>query len=310
MRNIYTCTMGILLLFSFLVSCTRDYFEDETNLHIYIPEVENKSITNLHLFLHNANGRLIQQREYNHPFDNEMFIRAGVLRFSLPHGIYTLTCFADTKNSATTLDVSIGDSFDNSFVSLERHKDNVFKTSPSLRKIVNREIKAEFIGKPSKVDTVIISEDAIHVGKIKYIFKSLPTAVSRVDIYAQGLSSKLYFNGVYDRFSSEEHVFKSAIRPSDQGSSQFSFEDYYFPSTIDGDNEVKLTLMVDFFDHLGVKVGSFFDQLPKVSDSNGNLIAPILQSKQTLTISFNGFVFSGISLSGWGDIGDGEISPM
>ena len=310
MRNIYTCTMGILLLFSFLVSCTRNYFEDDTNLRIYIPEIENKSINNLQLFLHNANGQLIQQKEYNYPFDDEMFIRTGVLRFSLPQGIYTLTCFTDTKNSATTLDVSIGDSFDNSYIGLERHKDNIFKTAPSLRKIVNRKLEAELYGKPLKIDTVSISEDAIHVGKIKYIFKGLPTAVSRVDVYAQGLSSKLYFNGVDDRFSSDEYVFKSAIRPSDQGSSQFSFEDYYFPSAIGEGDEVELTLMVDFFDQLGVKIGSFFDQLPKVSDSDGNLIAPILQSKQTLTISFNGFVFSGISLSGWGEIGDGEITPM
>ncbi len=306
MRNIYY-VISIIILFSFQVSCTRDYFEDETNIRIYIPEIEDKSINNLQLYIYDDDGRLVRQKECIYPFDDEMFINAGILRFSVPPGIYTLSCFANSKVDSSLVNIHAEKDVSNSYVGLEKLSDNIYKTPPPLRKVLNRTIEAKLIGESNKLDTVNIDEDKVHVGKIKYVFKGLPQSIGRVDVYTEGLSTALSFLDENEG-DVHEYVFTSAIRPDLQNT--FSFEDYYFPSILNEEGEVTMSLLVVFFDHNGNKVATYSDDLPQVSDADGNLVPPVLHSRQTLTISFDGFVFGDISIDDWGDITDGDITPM
>ncbi len=306
MRNIYTYIGSIVILIAFLIACTDDYFQDETNLRVYIPEIESKSIEDLHLFLYDSQGKLVKRRVCTYPFEEEKFIRQGIIRFNVPPGDYNLTCFANTKNDSTSLDIVVEDEQDKSFISLEKIQDNKHKTAPPLRKILRKQTKVVPIGVSTDLDTVNISEDQVHVGTLRYIFKGLPSKVQNIEVHVQGLSSRLYFDGRESRNDTDNCIVCMSATRVDK-KLPYSFEDFYFPSITNSND--KIALVVNFTDNKGIIIGSYSGEL-NVVDLDGNPVEAILKSGQTLNILFDGFILSSVSLGDWGDIDTGEITPM
>lgn len=310
MKKNHTYILSIAILFVLLSACTDDYFKDETNLRIYIPEVEDKSISDLHLYLFDAKGRLVKERHSEYPFDEEMYIKQGIFRYNVPPGTYSVSCFANTQDDDDLkVEICCNDSLTNSFVSLSKNADRAeFNSSTDLRKVVKREIMVKPIGVSQELETVSMSEAQTHVGKIKYIFKGMPDAVDSIDICASGLSTRIFFDGVESYSGVEPDDISVSTKVEWNETSQlFSFEKLYFP-TISDSNEF-ISMLVNFKAGDGSIIGTYNEKL-KVVNENGHEISARLFSNQTITIIFEGFVISEVSIEDWGDIEPGDITPM
>ena len=61
---------GVAVLLS-LASCTYDYFEDETNYQVFVPEVLNKTVSDCRVLVYNDAGTLVGARYATSPWDKD-----------------------------------------------------------------------------------------------------------------------------------------------------------------------------------------------------------------------------------------------
>lgn len=78
-------TAGILLLYS-LASCTYDYFVDENNLWIYVPQVKEGTIRDFYIAFHDEAGSHMRSSHIYAPFNKNELTLDGTLRFKLKPG--------------------------------------------------------------------------------------------------------------------------------------------------------------------------------------------------------------------------------
>ncbi|MFV0553604.1 MAG: hypothetical protein ACK5LR_02760 [Mangrovibacterium sp.] len=312
MRKLYAYTLSVAILIASLCACTHDYFEDETNLRIFVPELADKSLTNFHIFLYDADGVILKHREVDYPFDEEVFIEQGIIRYTIPPGSYNVTCFANTyrpsaDGDSTLLQVMRGGTREESYVNLQLLQNDNYKPASQLRKVISQEFDVVPYGLARELppDTVHISSEQTHTGIIEYVFKGLPAEITRLDVYTWGLSSRVNFEG---KISSDGRAVFKSVERLDQNT-VFSFSDHYFPSILEEETAENLYVKIDFLDSEGNAMGTFSDQL-NMENEDGTTTPAVLESNTTLTIIFDGFFFSGISLEGWGDIDTGEVTPM
>lgn len=331
-----------LIIFTMIItSCSYDYFEDENNFRLYVPQIENSEITNFYISIHDASGRHVLTREINAPFDNDELMKQGILRFKLPYGKdYTVTCFADYATEATTPGNPYADSYlkktsvDGTFVYASRTTNpRSFLSTATVYPIGHPEAAIARV--------VNIDQKQCYKGKVIVNFKELPTFVSRVDIYYKGLATKYNFNGTFDRFSPSDLILAS-FKTSDYTSGNIvSFEDIINPSA--GVNPFgmmdplqplitkasyapsgePLELEMRLFDAVGTNVGTIpftdddFQRLKNENsantptDADGNVLDHlVLEPQKTIIFTFKGFTIISIELRGWGDIIGGGSTPM
>ena len=303
-----------ILLLIFCSSCTYDYFEDETNYRLYIPQIHDKSISDFHVSFFDMSGNRVFEKEYSYPFDGDMFIEQGIIRAKLLPGEYRVSCFANSRDAEGEVLFSKSLAINTSEVWLSKITPGVYNTAPELRTVLNIETSAPFIGQPMKIDTIDISEETAHVGQIVYQFKKLPVSVDRIEISTVNLSTGLSFSGLLLNTSDSDCVFQNLKREgllNENG--LLSVTSYYFPSSL---SEMKvlepkiLGVQTRFFDDKNNLIGEYLNPLPKASDMDGNQVDPVLLSGKKLWITFDGFIVADIVLSDWGDIIGGEITPM
>lgn len=302
------------LLLIFCSSCTYDYFEDETNYRLYVPQIHEKSITDFHISVFDKLGNLAFEREYIYPFDADIFIEQGIIKMKLPPGDYRISGFANSKNTETNLVYQKSKNINTSAIWLEAYRSNVYKTAPELRTVLNKETLVPFIGEPLKIDTLDISEKSIHVGQIIYNFKKLPNSIHRIEIATTNLATGLAFDGTSLNTSTNDcvllHFQTDTLKTAND---HFSIKKFYYPSALSNsrNGEYKiLNIHTRFYDANNNLIGEYLDPLPKANDINGNPTDPILLSGKKLRITFEGFIIANIVVSEWGDIIDGEITPM
>ena len=73
---------GVAVLLS-LASCTYDYFEDETNYQVFVPEVLNKTVSDCRVLVYNDAGTLVGARYATSPWDKDPRMEAGLFSFRL-----------------------------------------------------------------------------------------------------------------------------------------------------------------------------------------------------------------------------------
>lgn len=66
-RLLIVLFIGVTALF--LASCTYDYFEDETNYQLFVPEVLNKTVSDCRVLVYNNAGVLVGTRYATSPWD-------------------------------------------------------------------------------------------------------------------------------------------------------------------------------------------------------------------------------------------------
>lgn len=306
MKKIIFSIVSIFLL----VSCTYDYFEDENNLRIFVPEIKESSITDFVIIFHDQSGNFVLSKQYKSPFDTDELIRNGILRFKIPPGDYTISCFANTYDSIRSLRVFANDSKSKSNIQLDAIAETLFKPATCLRKVLNYSVSAPFLGMPQKVDTVSIDEDKIHVGQIEYQFKGLPESVSRIEIYTFNLSSSLTCDDQWLRTSSEDATFLSFNPHQSPVVNVPSICDYFYPSISSYSEVPKIKVITRFYDFGNNILSEYSEELPKATDEKGNRVEPILLPQKKIRIVFDGFLITDVKLSEWGDIIDGDITPM
>ena len=88
----------ILLSAIFLSSCTYDYFEDETNYILYVPEIEGRSVKDCRVLVYDVNGNLAAEKYGALPFEDNPRMQTGVFSFKLNPGRYRVFCYANTDS--------------------------------------------------------------------------------------------------------------------------------------------------------------------------------------------------------------------
>lgn len=308
MKKILFSIVSVFLL----MSCTYDYFEDENNLRIYVPEIKDKSIKDFVIVFHDHSGKHVLSKHYKYPYNSDELVSNGILRFKVLPGDYTVSCFANTVDSLKSLKINANDGPANAAVQMELINGDLYKPSTALRKKLQIGVNAPFLGTPLRIDTIGIGEENIHVGKIEYQFKGLPSSITKIEIYTYNLSTQLTFENirrqasendvVYLNFNPKEHISPKGIP---------SISDFFFPSVPSGAGDYKkLRVYTRFFDSDNNLMGEYSDPLPKTRDEHGNDIEPVLMPQKKLWILFDGFFVTEVKLSEWGDIIDGGITPM
>ena len=66
-----------------LASCTYDYFKDETNYQVYVPEVVDNKVSDCRVLVYDETGVLVGARYEAAPWKDPR-MRAGLFSFRLP----------------------------------------------------------------------------------------------------------------------------------------------------------------------------------------------------------------------------------
>ena len=141
-------TAGILLLYS-LASCTYDYFVDENNLWIYVPQVKEGTIRDFYIAFHDEAGSHMRSSHIYAPFNKNELMLDGTLRFKLKPGETSVTCFAQIGD----MPVSEGQLYSDSYLSAKPLKgaEHTFTPLPAGSK-TGTQNKSTATGKPTDPD--------------------------------------------------------------------------------------------------------------------------------------------------------------
>lgn len=313
--------LGLCLVILAVVSCTYDYFEDENNFKIYIPQLKDGTIDNVLVSIHDASGTHRYTRFIKGPFDPNTIGRDGILRFKLPWGEgYKVSAFANVDEASCDM----GKSHQDSHVSepLLGNAGTVHTPGPNFRVVLQDGITSYPLGHPesNKLDTVNLAKDSVYKASVLCEFRELPAAVARIDIQYKSVGTHMGFDGSYRRPTGG--YVQSSYEVSSPGAVFTTGPDHVFPSAgthyaePDRNTREPMDLVVRFYDANGGLMGEFSgfdpDSPPTVTDPNGNAVPWNfhLDPRHQVKFVFKGFFVFGVELVGWGDIEQGEVTPM
>ncbi len=343
-RKYIKALSGLCLTVLVLLSCTNDYFVDENNFRLYVPQIQDGSIHNFYVAFHNESGSHVLTREITAPFDKDDMMKQGILRFKLPPGKnYHISCFADYTPGS----ISIGDIYDESRkakeLDLSERNDNtgdnnVYCSRTSTPRSVFTTATVYPIGHPNAKMPfeVNIDETRLFKGNVILSFIDLPAElnVSRIDTYYSGLSTAYHFDGTFRTYTTADRIRGSYSASDNLEGSTVNVTDIINPSAgtefgllggstrgaIRPVNPMPLELTTHLYDAEGNNVGTLFftkedfDRLAddkKPVDKEGTPASSlVLRPQETLKFTFKGFTVISIELVGWGDINHGTTTPM
>lgn len=323
--------LGFCLIIFAVASCTKDYFLDETNFRLYVPQIKNNQITNFYVAFHDENGNHAFTREVEAPFDKDDMMKNGILRFKIAPGKYNISCFADynagsiTKSSPVYNESSISYNHYSQFVGQTDFYDS---RTPDTRAFFGQ-VTALPIGHPGCKDSVEMdmNEEKRFMGNVGTKFIDLPDYVTRIDILYSGLATKLNFGGFLTRFSRNDIIYTSFNTAGYKSGNTVDYRDRVYPSseiTLGNvspnrggpDDPKELSLEVRFYSGEQI-VGLTTYPGPPGSDDpipTNNAGQPVrdlvLNPKDAINFTFKGFTVIDIRLVSWGEITEGGTTPM
>lgn len=305
---------GVCLFLVTLFSCSYDYFVDENNFWLFVPEIRSKEIPDFFIAVHGTDGkhkRTLHVRDFS---DDVLFLEDGVLRFKLPPGESYITCFSGVAG----MNISEGLPFEESalVLPLQEGEETTYLPGKDVRQ-VSDSVYILPIGHPDaqKQYTLNIDKGKNIQATIANEFQDLPSSVTRVDIYYRGLATKLKFDGLF-AVSTPDDCILASYTPSASRTGTQIHEDYVLPSAgirQNGTNGQMSPLKLDVYFYNGdIVVAHFSDEISDPVDEAGNVIpGPVyLKPKQKIKFIYKGFSVIAVKLIGWGDIGEGEVTPM
>jgi hypothetical protein len=331
----------LMMIFT-LTSCTYDYFRDENNFRLFVPQIVDgsESIERFYVAFHTEDGRHAITREITFPFDDDDLMKEGILRFKLPPDQnYHMTCFADYTPGAITVGELFEESnkakiLDTSEDNLYSRSENVYQSHTSHPRSLFTTVTAFPIGHPDSQipDTADMDPGKQYKGEIILSFIGLPSMITRVDAYYSGLASAYHFDGTFRRYTDGDRIRGSYDLGARSGvASDAETRDPINPSagtdfvrstraaTL-SPNPVPLELEVHLFDASGNRIGVLpftqadFDRLApekKPVGSDGNPVGTlVLGPQETIKFTFKDFTIINIELVGWGDVIPGGTTPM
>lgn len=317
--------LGGLLLSGMIASCTKDYFVDENNYRIYVPEIQQRTIQDFYVAFHDKDGNHLRTRRFSEADFNEPYITEGVIRSKLKFGEVNVMCFAQLN----TIAVTEGQPLSQSFLSLPAIDENkhIYTTSRLDCRVFHKVKTVYPIGHPlaQMNDTISMNEDCVYTGYIGVNFKNLPDIVDRVDVLYSGLATRMNFNGTMDNFAPSDRVWVS-YPATGTHPAIMKFKDSFIPSagTLIGaetdkatpqEGRTPLKLEVIFYQgdkQVGYLTGEDLGGEFPVTDGKGNPVTGdvFLEPRGTVEFNFEGFTLVNIQLLGWGEINPGDVTPV
>ena len=289
----FTTCITILLSYT---ACTYDYFEDETNYIVYIPEVKDKTVDGCRVMIYDKSGLLVGDKS-TLTSTNDAKLDQGLFTFRLPVGDYKVYCYANIHG------VSFADesAHETSVFTLPNHETGEHYVQPSD---VFYDILEHTVQHPGilRSDTTEIER---YVGRITVQFKNFPfdlTNLSNIDLAAVGVASKQYLkHETKTSCATDEDVMKHSddLSTISLAGNVVELSHRYFPTV----ENVYKTLNFTFNGSGGECIGV----MPvRVADPDTN-IPHALGPGQHLLIVVDRYLISNIKLVGWDeDINTGD----
>ncbi len=237
---------GVIILLMF-TSCTYDYFKDETNYQVYVPEVVDNKVSDCRVLVYDETGVLAGMRYATAPWKDPR-MKTGLFSFRLPPGEYKVYCYTNTDSLTFLGEQHLETSafMLNSSVSGENHY--VHPSEVLFQKFM------PVIDHPGilHTDTVELKH---YTGRITVRFKNFPGDVSRiknVQLLAEGASSIQYLKNdtLAERQTQDDHMFHFGELPVQTASAYLEVDHCYLPSVEDEFMRLNYT----FLDSDGVTV--------------------------------------------------------
>lgn len=285
---LFICISAVVGIFS----CTYDYFEDEMNYKVFVPEILDNSITDCRVMVYKEDGTLVRERYAAYPWGTDPQEKAGVFAFRLLPGNYYVHCYTNTE-SVTFSDVNSLETA--AFRLKEENTGNNTYASPSdiLYQLLTPTIVHPGI---MKIDTTAIVK---YTGRITVRFKNFPanvSLISNVQLEAKKAAvvqnlKELDITG--NRLSDDDIMYHFGALPvQDPGTDYLEVDHLYFPTANDGE---LVTLEYTFLDSSGAPV----IKVPVVLAEKITGLPLVLHSNERIIIEIDSYTIIDISIVGW-----------
>lgn len=293
MRNnnifIGCCTAFCLLVGT--TSCVHDYFEDQTNYEVFVPEVRDKAVSDCRVMVYDQSGQLVGERYAKAPFDDDTRIAAGQFAFRFPPGNYTTYCYTNTDGVEFSQSESLSTA---SFRQIGQENDHEPEAHSQPSDVHWEKTNPNLFFYRRTIDTVSMER---YVGRISIRFKNFPFPVSTIS-HSRLCASEI---GTVQPLSSETATTRDtemdcmlSLAPLEATSQDFELEHTYFPSM---ESDVPMHLRFHFLTAEGVSLGDFPMEL--IDRSTGQPLR--LGPGQRLLVEVDSYTVVSISIVGWNE---------
>lgn len=288
---LFTC---VTALFS-IASCTYDYFEDETNYIVVVPEVLDNSIDDCRVMVYDAAGTLVKERYAAYPWNDGARIMRGEFTFRLPAGEYKVYCYTNT-GGVTFVD---NQNLETSAFTLNEENTNAntyVQPSDMFFQVLNRSIIHPGM---MHTDTTEIER---YVGRIVVHFKNPPMTATEISniadvrLKAEGAATKQYLRKetITDRISENDVMSNLGALSTPTQADVIEVDHLYFPTVNDGKI---MQLDYTFLDAANGEIIS----IPVVLADEATGTPIQLSYGQKLFIEVDKYAVVKISLVGWNE---------
>lgn len=225
--------LGLFLIAISIFSCTYDYFEDESNFRIQVPQMTGKDldgnldqIERLYISLHEKNsGKHVLTRQLEAPFDQDELMRTqGIMRFKLAEADYIVTCFAEYAPGSISEGQPLGESYKYQFkckedswwlLKYQGAKGDAYDIGTTYPRMMQVEAHAYSLGHAQSGDPVVvdITPKQCYKGKVFIDFLNMPDTImkilKRIDVFHNGPGTRLHFDGSFDRVTAQDCLYIS-----------------------------------------------------------------------------------------------------
>jgi hypothetical protein len=281
----FTTGFTLLLL---CTACTYDYFEDENNYVVYVPEMRDKTVDNCRVMIYDRSGLLVGDKSAV-TLTSDPKLKLGLFSFRLPVGNYRVYCYANIEGVSFSGEKTYETS---AFSLLEDAVEKCYlQPSDVFYDKFEHTVQSPGI---HHFDTTAIER---YIGRITVRFKNIPfdlSALSTIGLVAEKVASKQYLK--HDTLTS--YIVDGGVMKHTDDKNSISFSDgtlevdhRYFPSV---ENNYE-TLTFTFTDS-----GGDILALIQVSIVDPDTGRPVhLGRGQRLIIEVDRYLVSTIRLVGW-----------
>ncbi|MCD8182544.1 MAG: FimB/Mfa2 family fimbrial subunit [Bacteroides sp.] len=274
-----------------LAACTFDYFKDDTNYQVFVPEVLSNSITDCRVLVYNEAGDLVGARYETAPWGRDPRVELGLFSFRLARGNYKVYCYTNA-DSLLFVDEQCLETSAFKLKSSPTGENRYVHPSDLLFQKLQPEIIHEGI---LKIDTVQFER---YTGRITVRFENFPGDVSRikkVKMLATGAAVAQYLKNdtLTSRFTPEDKMFHFDALPPQTMPGIMEVDHRFLPSV---ENEA-IRLNYTFLDDDGTVINQM---AVAVSEKNTGIPLRLLHGRRII-IEIDSYTIVKISVVGWND---------
>lgn len=272
-------------------ACTHDYFDDETNYQVFVPEVLDGTISDCRILVYNSAGALAGERYAAAPFDQNTRFTKGLFGFKLPPGKYAVYCYINTGGVSFSDHKTLSSASFSTLRAEEEPEEHAYMQPDDMFwQKLNPDVPfSSFL----KTDTASITR---YVGKVTVRFKNFPhpvTDIAQVRLCASDIATvqPLQADTLTSRHTDMDcMVALNSLKPL---ANEFEVQNLYLPS-IDG-------VMMDLrFRFLG-NTDQIVAEMPvEVSDKISGQPLRLI-SGQHMVIEVDGYTIVRVSVIGWNE---------